>query len=67
MADDGGTGVITDRSVHEEIRAQMLQVLADSDMTDAQKQQILVAMNCPCCGGSGMSLTVPLDNSKPVF
>ena len=67
MADDGGTGAITDRSVHEEIRAQMLQVLADSDMTDAQKQQILVAMNCPCCGGSGMSLTVPLDNSKPVF
>mgnify|MGYP000854873704 FL=1 len=67
MADDGGTGVITDMSVHEEIRSQMLQVLAESDMTDAQKQQILVAMNCPCCGGSGMSLTVPLDNSKPVF
>jgi hypothetical protein len=61
------TGVITDASMHEAIRAQVIKVLADSDMTEAQKQQILVAMNCPCCGGSGMSLSIPLDNSKPVF
>ena len=61
------TGVITDASMHEASRAQVIKVLADSDMTEAQKQQILVAMNCPCCGGSGMSLSIPLDNSKPVF
>ena len=61
------TGVITDASMHEAIRAQVIKVLEDSDMTEAQKQQILVAMNCPCCGGSGMSLSIPLDNSKPVF
>ena len=24
-------------------------------MTESQKQQILVGMNCPCCGGSGVS------------
>ena len=67
MIDDGGTGIITDMSMHEAIRKQVLQVLDDSDMTETQKQQILVAMSCPCCGGSGMSLSIPLDNSKPVF
>ncbi|MEE2996633.1 MAG: hypothetical protein VX700_05760 [Pseudomonadota bacterium] len=67
MTDDGGTGVITDMSMHEVVRAQVLQVLEDSDMTETQKQEILVAMSCPCCGGSGMSLSIPLDNSKPVF
>jgi hypothetical protein len=67
MIDNGGTGVITDISMHEAIRQQILKVLQDSDMTESQKQQILVALSCPCCGGSGMSLSIPLDNSKPVF
>ncbi|PPR09274.1 MAG: hypothetical protein CFH41_02585 [Alphaproteobacteria bacterium MarineAlpha11_Bin1] len=67
MPDNGGTGIITDMSMHELIRAQVLQVLESSDMTETQKQQILVALSCPCCGGSGMSLSIPLDNSKPVF
>ena len=67
MTDDGGTGVITDMSMHEVIRAQVMKVLEDSDMSETQKQQILVAMSCPCCGGSGKSLSIPLDNSKPVF
>jgi len=67
MIDNGGTGVITDMSMHEAIRQQILKVLQDSDMTETQKQQILVALSCPCCGGSGMSLSIPLDNSKPVF
>jgi hypothetical protein len=67
MIDNGGTGVITDISMHEAIRQQILKVLQDSDMTETQKQQILVALSCPCCGGSGMSLSIPLDNSKPVF
>jgi len=67
MIDNGGTGVITDISMHEAIRQQILKVLQDSDMTASQKQQILVALSCPCCGGSGMSLSIPLDNSKPVF
>jgi hypothetical protein len=61
------TGVVTDGNAHQLMREQILKVLADSDMTEAQKQQVLVAMSCPCCGGSGMSLTIPLDSSKPVF
>jgi len=61
------TGIVTDATLHQTMRAQMLQVLEDSDMTEEQKQQVLVAMSCPCCGGSGISLTIPLDGSKPVF
>ena len=67
MSDDYETGVIADLTMHEAIRQQVLQVLEDSDMTETQKQQILVALSCPCCGGTGMSLSIPLDNSKPVF
>jgi hypothetical protein len=61
------TGIVTDATMHQTMRAQMLQVLEDSNMTEEQKQQVLVAMSCPCCGGSGISLTIPLDGSKPVF
>jgi hypothetical protein len=63
----GETGLVTDMTMHQAMRAQVLEVLDKSDMTEEQKQQILVSMSCPCCGGSGMSLTIPLDNSKPVF
>jgi hypothetical protein len=63
----GETGLVTDMTMHQAMRAQVLEVLEKSDMTEEQKQQILVSMSCPCCGGSGMSLTIPLDNSKPVF
>ena len=61
------TGVVTDVTMHQAIRAQMMQVLDDSHMTEEQKQQILVAMSCPWGGGGGVSLTIPLDGSKPVF
>ena len=61
------TGIVTDATMHQTMRAQMRQVLEDSNMTEEQKQQVLVAMSCPCCGGSGISLTIPLDGSKPVF
>lgn len=61
------TGVITDSAVHEEIRAQVMQVMEDANLSEEQKQQILVALNCPCCGGGGIGLSIPLDGSKPIF
>ena len=35
-------------------------MLDRSDLSEEQKQSILVAMNCPCCGGSGLSFTMKL-------
>jgi hypothetical protein len=44
-------------------------VLDDSDLDENAKQAILVALNCPCCGGGGMNYTVKIDLKKsgPVF
>jgi len=52
----------TDQSMHEAMRHQIEQMLAQSDLTEEQKQQILVAMQCPCCGASGVSLTIKLKD-----
>lgn len=35
-------------------------MLDRSDLDEEQKQNILVAMNCPCCGAGAMSYTAKL-------
>lgn len=52
----------TDQSMHEAMRKQIEEMLAQSDLSDEQKQQILVAMQCPCCGASGVSLSIKLKD-----
>jgi hypothetical protein len=52
----------TDESMHEAMRRQIAEMLANSDLTEQQKQEILVAMQCPCCGAGGMSLSFKLKD-----
>ncbi len=52
----------TDQSMHEAMRQQIADMLAQSDLSEEQKQQILVAMQCPCCGASGVSLSIKLKD-----
>ena len=52
----------TDQSMHEAMRQQIAEMLANSDLTEEQKQEILVAMQCPCCGSSGVSLSIKLKD-----
>lgn len=52
----------SDQSMHEAMRQQIAEMLANSDLTEEQKQQILVAMQCPCCGSSGVSLSIKLKD-----
>jgi hypothetical protein len=52
----------TDQAMHEAMRNQIAEMLAQSDLTEEQKQEILVAMQCPCCGASGMSLSIRLKD-----
>ncbi len=52
----------TDESMHEAMRRQIAEMLANSDLTEEQRQEILVAMQCPCCGSSGVSLTIKLKD-----
>jgi hypothetical protein len=35
-------------------------MLERADLDEEQKQRLLVAMSCPCCGAGGLSLTVKL-------
>ena len=65
MADDPVT--FSDQSLHDAMQRQVLEILEDSDLTEDQKQEILIAMSCPCCGGSGMSITIPLKGGRPGF
>jgi hypothetical protein len=51
-------------SLHELFQQQTMAMLERSDLDEEQKQGILVAMNCPCCGGSGLSFTVKLKRKR---
>jgi len=52
----------TDQAMHEAMRKQIEEMLAQSDLSEDQKQEILVAMQCPCCGASGVSLSIKLKD-----
>ena len=47
-------------SLHDLFQQQAMTMLDRSDLSEETKQSILVAMNCPCCGGSGLSFTAKL-------
>jgi hypothetical protein len=47
-------------SLHELFAQQTMAMLDRSDLDEEQKQNILVAMACPCCGAGGPSFTVKL-------
>jgi hypothetical protein len=47
-------------ALHELFEQQTRQLLERSDLDEEQRQNILVAMSCPCCGAGAMSYTVKL-------
>ena len=47
-------------SLHQLFEQQARQMLDRSDLDEEQKQNILVAMSCPCCGAGAMSFTTKL-------
>ncbi len=47
-------------SLHELFAQQTMAMLDRSDLDEEQKQSILVAISCPCCGAGGPSFTVKL-------
>ena len=53
-----------DVSLHDLFQQQTMAMLDRSDLSEEQKQSILVAMNCPCCGGSGLSFTMKLKRKR---
>jgi len=47
-------------SSHELFEQQARNMLERADIDEEQRQGILVAMACPCCGAGGMSFSVRL-------
>ncbi|MBV8537242.1 MAG: hypothetical protein JO128_16700 [Alphaproteobacteria bacterium] len=56
-------------SFHDAIQQQIAEVLANAELSEEERQQILVAMQCPCCGAGGLSLSIKLTGarSRPSF
>ena len=47
-------------SLHELFAQQTRAMLDRTDLDEEQKQNILVAVSCPCCGAGGLSFTAKL-------
>ena len=47
-------------SLHDLFQQQTRQMLARADLDEEEKQNILIAMSCPCCGAGAMSYTIKL-------
>jgi hypothetical protein len=47
-------------SLHALFEQQARHLLDRADLDEEQKQNILVAMSCPCCGAGAMSFTAKL-------
>jgi hypothetical protein len=56
--------VASNLSLHDLFQQQAMTMLEGADISDEQKQSILIAMNCPCCGAGGMSFTAKLKRGK---
>jgi len=57
---DSSLVIASNFSLHELFEQQARSMLDRADIDEEQKQSILVAMACPCCGAGGMSFSVKL-------
>ncbi len=51
---------ISNLSLHELFEQQARAILDRSDLDEEQRQNILVALSCPCCGGGAFSYTAKI-------
>jgi hypothetical protein len=51
-------------SLHDLFQQQVRSMLDRSDLNEEQKQSVLIAAACPCCGAGGMSISVKIRRRK---
>ena len=51
-------------TLHELFQKQSAAMLERADLSEEQKQSILIAMSCPCCGAGGFSFTAKLKRAE---
>jgi hypothetical protein len=49
-----------DQALHALFQEQAAAILDDADVGEEEKQSILLAMSCPCCGAGSMSFSVKM-------
>ncbi len=49
-------------AAHLAFQRQIADLLDQADLTEDQRQEILIAMNCPCCGAGGLSLSIKIKD-----
>jgi hypothetical protein len=47
-------------TLHQLFAQQTSAMLERTDLTEEQKQSLLIGMSCPCCGAAGFSFTAKL-------
>jgi hypothetical protein len=52
----------TNEPLHAVFEQQVREMLDRAELSEEQKQMILVALQCPCCGAGGLSLSVKLKD-----
>ena len=56
-----------DQALHELFRQQAAAVLDDAQIGEEEKQGILAAMTCACCGAGSMSFSVSMKPKRGKF
>jgi hypothetical protein len=56
--------IASNLTLHELFQRQTGAMLDRADLDDEQKQSILIALSCPCCGAGGMSFTAKLKRGR---
>jgi hypothetical protein len=51
-------------ALHELFAQQTARMLDRADLSEEQRQSILIGMSCPCCGAGGFSFTAKLKSGK---
>ena len=52
--------IASNLSLHELFQQQAAVMLDRADLSEEQKQSILIGLSCPCCGAGGFSFTAKL-------
>jgi hypothetical protein len=52
-------------ALHDLFQQQAAAILDEADIGEEEKQSILLAMSCPCCGAGGMSYSVKMKPKAP--
>jgi len=56
--------VTSNLTMHQLFEQQTARMLERADLTEEQKQSLLIGMSCPCCGAGGFSFTAKLRRSS---